>query len=193
MLLNPSALSLHQQLKYATSSIHESLHRNPLLHRLLKADCTRYEYSSVLRLFFSFYAAAEPRFAECSYAKFRAEVPTLQWLKDDLVALSVGQDFATVDPMDTATSPDFEEYLGYLYVKQGSTLGGQVLSTALAKSLGLSASSGLRFFSGFGASTRQNWQEFLEYLERVSSSVNPSAVTASAYHYFEMLEKTMKR
>lgn len=58
--------------------------------------------------------------------------------------------------------------LGYLYVLEGSTLGGIVLRQQLAAAFGLSGSDGLAFVSSYGKATKARWKTFAA---RMSSAV----------------------
>lgn len=181
-----SATSLHEQLKLATETIHNALHRQSLLRRLMEPDCILDDYRTVLHVFQRFYLQAEARFPHFQYLRFDGEAPVLNWLTEDIGAVG-DADLGPVDPDgETVMSDDIASYVGYLYVKQGATLGGQVLCRALHRSLGLTPERGLRFFSGFGEQTRQNWLYFLLYLD--NAKVDPSLAVASAREHFKMLE-----
>lgn len=52
------------------------------------------------------------------------------------------------------------EVLGCLYVLEGASLGGQVISRHLRKTLGIGPDSGGRFFQGYGAETGAHWRAF---------------------------------
>lgn len=185
----PNSSNLHQQLKSATAAIHEALHRQPLLQRLMEPDCTLDEYRSVLAVFQQFHLRAETRLGEIRYPRFAGEAPVLTWLSEDIHV--VGSDLMPLDHQfdgNIIKSVDLSNYLGYLYVKQGSTLGGQVLCRRLSRSLALTPERGLRFFSGFGEQTRQNWLYFLHYLAGKEAEIDTSRVIASACEYFQALE-----
>jgi heme oxygenase len=139
-----------------------------------------------------FYTQNEARFNGLSHLKFHAEAPVLTWLQQDLAALG------DHSPGDTPHSPgdhpdayapaDFSQYVGYLYVKQGSTLGGQVLCRHLQTNIGLSPNNGLRFFYGFGEHTRQHWLDVLRYFEDRKAEVNISTAVTSACNHFRQLQ-----
>ena len=71
------------------------------------------------------------------------EIPSLLPLCEDLPVLT--------------TLP---QVLGCLYVIEGATLGGQIITKHLQANLGVTPDSGAEFFSGYGDQTRQRWQEF---------------------------------
>jgi heme oxygenase len=58
--------------------------------------------------------------------------------------------------------------IGTLYVIEGATLGGQVISRHLYRHLGFSANAGARFFNGYGdeAATQQQWTLFCQFADR---------------------------
>lgn len=184
MLISPAA-DLHLQLKNSTHAIHQELHHNPLLRRLTQRDCTRAEYQTILRVFFAFYAQSEARFSGLHQARFVKEAPVLRWLQQDLAVL--GETITTPEILKQPQA-DFSQYLGYLYVKQGSTLGGQVLCRQLQSSMGLTPNKGLRFFNGYGEHTRQYWLDVLRYFEDRQTQVDIPTAVASACDHFRQLQ-----
>jgi hypothetical protein len=60
--------------------------------------------------------------------------------------------------------------LGYLYVLEGSTLGGLVLRQQVAQKFSLSGSDGLTYLSSYGKATNAHWKVFTERLNNVAIS-----------------------
>ena len=58
------------------------------------------------------------------------------------------------------------DVVGCLYVVEGATLGGQVLSRLAAARLGVGPASGGTFLAGYGRATRAMWQGWLAVVER---------------------------
>lgn len=79
------------------------------------------------------------------------------------------------------------ELLGSLYVFEGATLGGQVISRHLEQTLGLSNGEGYRFFRGYGPETARMWKHFGACLEASSSPAEEEAIIQSACETFEKL------
>lgn len=155
----------------------------------MEPDCTLDEYRNVLAVFHQFHLRAETRLGEIRYPRFSGEAPVLTWLSEDLHA--VGAELMPPDHElngNIEKSADLSNYLGYLYVKQGSTLGGQVLCRRLSRSLDLTPERGMSFFSGFGEQTRQNWLYFLHYLAGKEAEIDTSRVITNACEYFQALE-----
>jgi heme oxygenase len=53
-----------------------------------------------------------------------------------------------------------EQALGCLYVLEGATLGGQIISRQLRESLGIAAEDGAAFYNGYGSDTGRQWKSF---------------------------------
>jgi heme oxygenase len=79
-------------------------------------------------------------------------------LERDLTALSVP--YTALNAGDwTLKRANLDFAIGCLYVLEGATLGGQVISRHLAK-LGIVPENGGLFFNGYGAKTGQMWKSF---------------------------------
>lgn len=78
-----------------------------------------------------------------------AETPVAE-LRAQLVAQRIRQR-AAADP---------RSLLGYLYVFEGSALGGTILRRQVAQSLGLSPAAGLAYLSSSGTAVKARWQDF---------------------------------
>ena len=80
------------------------------------------------------------------------------------------------------------EAVGVLYVLEGSTLGGQLVSRRVKSELGISEASGGSFFFAYGGRTGEMWRGFIEVLERHGR--DPAAshlVESSALQTFQLL------
>ena len=85
--------------------------------------------------------------------------------------------------------------LGCLYVLEGATLGGQVISRHLAK-LGIGAENGGRFFNGYGTKTGEMWKSFqasaTSYCvsdDQIDEAVNGANWTFEKFRYSMLREE----
>jgi heme oxygenase (biliverdin-IX-beta and delta-forming) len=85
----------------------------------------------------------------------RRKVPLLE---EDIRFLRIPHS-STEDLRQPLDRTNLEFALGCLYVLEGATLGGQVISRHLAK-LDIGPESGGRFFNGYGAKTGEMWKSF---------------------------------
>ena len=103
-------------------------------------------------------------------------------LEDDIRALQ-GQ-----VPAGTAPLPQFRsraEFLGALYVMEGSRLGGQFIARHVSAVLGLKDGIGTSYFRGFGEKTGSNWKELLRILESEISESDTGSTIAGARAMFQ--------
>jgi heme oxygenase len=71
------------------------------------------------------------------------------------------------------------EVLGALYVTEGATLGGQIISRHLEQMLGLSARRGTAFFSSYGLQVGEMWRLFCLTL-RANTPVDKEVIVINA-------------
>ncbi|MDB5202860.1 MAG: heme oxygenase-like protein [Ferruginibacter sp.] len=74
--------------------------------------------------------------------------------------------------------------LGALYVLEGSTLGGKIITKMLAEQLG--SDSALSFFKGYGPETGKKWKDFTRYLEDERNSPFAETIVQTASQTFAL-------
>jgi len=138
------------------------------------------------------------RQAEAKVSVFASDLPLnwserkkLPWLEQDLAALKlipIAQENEKCPPCASVA-----EAMGMLYVMEGSSLGGRVISAHYGALLGLNPQTGLRFFTGHGESTGILWKEFLRALESLIAADPERAgeVNRSAQRTFEFFEQIL--
>ena len=181
---------LHR-LKEATHSRHIALEsRLPVLD----AHLAHGAYREFVHPFFGYYEPLEIKLMAqpCrdsigfDYAG-RRKTPRLA---QDLLALGTSaqavQGLPRCRNLPALSSPG--QILGCLYVLEGATLGGQIISRHLASGLGLGTASGAAFFSGYGPRTGSRWKAFCALLEaHAGQHGNHRDILDSARQTFETL------
>lgn len=113
-------------------------------------------------------------------------------LEKDLAAL--GLDSASLSKLPCCTElpkcHDKSTAFGCLYVIEGATLGGQVMSRHFKQTLDLDAERGMAFFSGYGADTLPLWKTFGTYLTH--SELDDETLLGAASDTFLTLERWLK-
>lgn len=85
---------------------------------------------------------------------------------------------------------DAARCFGCLYVLEGSTLGGQLISRHVRQTLGVTPETGGRFFQGYGDRTGQMWQSFRAAVTGfVVSPALQDAAVAAAKDTFQKLHR----
>lgn len=83
---------------------------------------------------------------------------------------------------------DLASALGYLYVVEGSTLGGQILMRQLGSRLGVTAESGAAYLSSYGTDVGRNWNRFRDSMRAaVRTEDEVDQVVSAAHETFESL------
>ena len=183
-----------KRLKLATSACHTALEDQlPLMND----DLSLSSYSQFVGRFFSFYAPLESQLMVSPHWRSlafdytaRQKTPRLML---DLLALGSSSAELAATPRCTnlpgLTTP--EDLLGCLYVIEGATLGGRIITRQLHTQLGLTPESGGAFFDGYGAQTGSNWKAFCTMLSNHADlhadENRHAAIVAGANRTFETL------
>jgi heme oxygenase len=155
-------------LKTETTESHAGLEASMDVFRKVKSV---EDYRSLLSRFFTLYEPLEARLAgamqwESAGWNFMERRKTL-WLRQDLETLGVSaaewESWARCDQLPELN--DAGAALGSLYVLEGSTLGGQMISRRFQQTLGIAPTTGGAFFHGYGEETGRNWRAFGQWAE----------------------------
>jgi heme oxygenase (biliverdin-IX-beta and delta-forming) len=80
--------------------------------------------------------------------------------------------------------------LGCLYVLEGATMGGRMITRHLQATFGITPDAGGRFFDGYGADTGKMWQSTRQLLVRGAPDLpSENAMVASAITTFACLRR----
>lgn len=157
--------SILAQLKSQTAHQHQ---RTEDSVDLMREDFSAEDYKKLLARFYAFYKSFEPKMSdalrenpiELDYEN-RRNAPRLF---GDLKSLGMSETaISEIESCGDLPALDSREKIfGALYVVEGSTLGGQVISRHLKEKFGFDESSGAAFFSGYGKETGAMWKNFRE-------------------------------
>ena len=167
-------------LRSRTSNLHESVHNLPLMQRLLSQECSLTDYQRVLVGFYRFHCRYNGLFSILpKEERFSLQAPALVWLDNDLAALGV--EAKKLQCPLKSSKGTLEDYLAFMYVTQGSTLGGQqILKHLKSRFESQESSFSSEFYQGYGRDTGKVWREFQVYLEGKSQFVDYEKVALSA-------------
>jgi heme oxygenase len=178
--------TLLTRLRQETSHQHALLESQlPLLDRTLTRDA----YRQLLGRFWGYYAPLEQfvlsvirRNAVAFDYEARLKTPLLE---NDLRALRLP---AALLPRcaNLPALAGVPQLLGCLYVLEGSTLGGRVITQRLVANQALQADSGGAFFAGYGTATAVRWREFGKFLTETAIAIDQdNLIVAGAKDTFE--------
>jgi heme oxygenase len=194
-LSESSPSSLRAQLRDATHHQHVQLNQHPLLNGLMQADYPLQRYQTVLLAYAQLYQALESEiddFLARNSLEFdyhsRRKSPAIQ---QDLAHFSDLPQLTNAE-LKLPSLNDIGEWVGMLYVIEGSTLGGQHIARGLEKHLGLSQSAGARFFYGYGEQTQRLWQDFIAFAESMVTDAEAIQLAATtACQTFDLFTLTL--
>ena len=95
-------------------------------------------------------------------------------------------------PLSVPELTTLAQAFGALYVLEGATLGGQLISRHLRRTLGLSPGQGSAYFSGYGPQTGPRWRSFGEVLEASVPAEDAAEFVAGARRTFEAFRSALR-
>jgi len=183
---------LTEKIKVATLQYHQETEK--ILVGKMKSMRSLADYADILKIFYGYFGGLEQQidqYINTGNLSYYHERRKSAALADDLQALG------TTLPQKASGNhlPVIEDALqafGALYVIEGSTLGGQIISKMVQQHLG--TNSGLSFFNGYGEETGKKWAEFQKMLNSVANTPdNEATVIAAANDTFLKFKDWMLR
>jgi heme oxygenase len=163
--------SILEKLKQSTHIHHQHASKSmDILHLHLSIE----EYGALLQRLWGFYSPLETlidKRAACPFSLLdygkRKKVPLLT---RDLHALDIFTPSFLPICSKLPELSDLSQVLGCMYVLEGATLGGQVISRHLKKQLAIDQTTGCAYFSSYGAEVGCMWQTFCSVLTSYAST-----------------------
>ena len=185
-------------LRTETASLHERVEHAVALPARLRSEAS---YAELLTRFYGLCAPLEEELQRAAVvASIAPELVGLDLgscrrasrIVDDLRVLGWNDAAIAAIPRLEELPPlnDAASVYGCLYVLEGSTLGGQVISREVELRLGFTPQHGCSFFAGYGEQTRTMWTSFCRQLTAFAEA-NPTAhdeIVAAAAETFACFE-----
>jgi heme oxygenase len=155
-----------QQLRIETQPMHTKLEASRLSVNLMKAEVSLADYTDylmrmkdVIAYHEAFtYPVVEHLFDDISVRyKLQLINSDIEVLHQQGAVLTTGREYR----IDSLLPLNVPRALGYMYVVEGSTLGGRIILKHIKTALGFDEQKGARFFAGYGNETGKRWNEFL--------------------------------
>lgn len=179
-------MSILDELKSETRPEHDSIESTL---NLMDPSMDEDKYKKILKGFYGYYKTVE------ELLRSRPEIyPEERWklstLENDLNFFNIKSESISAISSEEIPHKSLEDLLGLIYVIEGSTLGGQVLSQHFQKKFALAQNGGLSFFSGYGPQTMNKWKETKSRIEDLvqNNHLNHSALIEAAKASFSSLE-----
>lgn len=175
---------LSNRLKIETRHNHHELEKK--LVGSIKLIRNKEDYTRILNLFYSFFGGLEALIDTHIDISVLADYPNRRKtaaLAEDIKQLgSILPSLASGDALPPIQN--HPQALGALYVIEGSTLGGKIISKMVGQQLGITNDAGLSFFKGYGEQTDEMWQSFKQTIDSPAESGDHNIIIQSANDTF---------
>jgi heme oxygenase len=178
------------RLRRETAALHQDVEREV---DLLSPTLSTQRYIRILQAFHVFFIpweSALDAYCPASFVETWRGQKRAHQLEHDLRTLHSTEETVpsvTVKPPDLS---DLGHWLGALYVIEGSTLGGQIISRHLETHFGWHDGSGYSFFRGHGDNTATQWRLVCAALEGAAALDNQ--IIAGAHLTFVQLRRCLR-
>jgi heme oxygenase (biliverdin-IX-beta and delta-forming) len=187
-----------QQLRSKTANSHQLIEQNNVSQLLMSQDVTITQYSQYLSSMYSFVYGFEKmvfpllKYYELLQLDDRRKSHLIQ---TDLAMLNykVAEHYVN-DELFSTHYKTTTAALGGMYVLEGSTLGGQIISRHLSKVLGNSVVGKTTYLTAYAGQTGSMWKIFLQLLcETAVASGNEDEIIESAVNTFSLLNNCLSK
>lgn len=177
-----SSAGILARLREETLPEHQALENslNLMDHHLTPAD-----YLRTLQRFHAFVARWEANAAQSCPERLRPffEQRRRAYLAGEDLRFFGAEPLTEIPELPGTASPAV--FWGEMYVMEGSTLGGQLISRHLETVLGLRNGIGYSYFRGHGAETGAVWKVFCRTLNHEAADLDCAQIIASARQIFD--------
>lgn len=182
-------------LRQTTAASHQKLEDSELSKAILLPSVTLADYQTYLVRMYGVIKACEDRV----FPVVEGVVPNVDerykssYILKDLIATGYPEDKLAFLPVFQYPFTSVPEALGYMYVMEGSTLGGRVIYKHIHNTLGLTAENGAGYFWGYGPQTSTLWKSFIAALASFAVEKDESTkIIESAVQTFAYTENWLK-
>jgi heme oxygenase (biliverdin-IX-beta and delta-forming) len=185
------SVTIAQRLRSETLQAHEKAEKI-LAPKLASINSYR-DYASILKMFYGFFSPLEKSISKYVSSDLLEDIHERRsslFILPDLKAIGYStEQFSVCKYIPLINS--VPQALGAMYVLEGSTLGGRMISKILMKNIHVRFDySNLNFFSGYGDATGEKWKTFLSTIDQYSDDANE--IVDSANETFDCLTKWME-
>jgi heme oxygenase (biliverdin-IX-beta and delta-forming) len=188
-----------EKLRSRTKEVHRRLEENSVLSKITQPSFSLSDYIFLLEKFYAFIQPAEqlvfgmPELSEIVPEFERRRKAEL--LISDLRYLSGSKVVPAIrDSSISAVINSIPQALGYLYVLEGSTLGGKIISENLKNFLGIEKDSGGKYFNNYSEERGNMWKSFVGMLNSQNlNAEKEEELIVSSVNTFLKLEKWLRQ
>lgn len=169
-----------EKLKEATLANHQQTEK--ILVGKMKSMRSMQDYIAILTSFYGYFGGLEKqieRYINQSTLADYDERRKTSAIADDIKALG-GNIPAIATNNELPQIANYLQAFGALYVIEGSTLGGQIISKMVQQHLPVQDGKGLSFFNGYGDKMHQMWGAFKDILNKAAATPEDEQIIIAA-------------
>lgn len=187
-------MDLRQRLKDETTNLHDKIEQTFLFKKILQQEITLSDYQLLIQKIYGFITPCEAIIDSLTCKSVIENRKKTPWLEHDLHTLKIltAGDDELLRCLDLPILSEPEHVLGYLYVIEGATLGGQVITKMLKIQLQITVDKGGRFFHGYGDKTKMMWNKFCSHLCSINDVKQQNMIIHAAINTFDRLYEWME-
>ncbi len=189
LALKTEAASFIHKIKQSTAELHLRLESQALLSAIMLPSVTRLQYYYYLILMKKIEEAYERDIAAPLAGTFAGleKRKASQLILDDLNHIGdiTRQSFVSTDYTIPVEKISIPFTMGFMYVMEGSKLGGKVIYKHIHRRLGYSENGGAMFIADYGADTFSLWKKFLSKFSMyvTQNDCAAEAITGAEYAF----------
>jgi heme oxygenase (biliverdin-IX-beta and delta-forming) len=185
-----------QQLRHSTAASHQALEENACSIALMSNAVTLEQYAIYLNRLLPFVKGFEEQVFPGlqRYITDLDERRKLHFLRSDLLLSGAAEqdDPSLNEAFFRHHYPDKASSFGGMYVLEGSTLGGKIITKHLQQSLGEKVAGKTSYLNPYGEQAGSRWKNFLQLLQTVANeSNNEAAIITGALSTFSILDSLL--
>jgi heme oxygenase (biliverdin-IX-beta and delta-forming) len=185
-----------QQLRAKTAGSHQLIEQNIASQQLMGPGVTLLQYGHYLKNLYGFVQGFEKMVFPLlnHYPLLQLDNrKKLHLLQADLAMLNDTDELQLLpDELFSTHYGSIPAALGGMYVLEGSTLGGQIISKHLLNTLGNAAAGSTTYFTAYAGQTGSMWKNFLQLLcEAAVTTEGEEEIIESAINTFTLLNTSL--
>ncbi|EDP94777.1 biliverdin-producing heme oxygenase [Kordia algicida OT-1] len=181
-------MNLLQRIKEETKTNHQNVEK--VLVEELKNLASLDAYASLLERLHAFYNPIEKKLQTKIKASVIPDISARQHVENLRKDIEIIRKNAVVTNETTSTVhiENTSYALGVLYVIEGSTLGGQIITKMLDKHLSVSTINANNYFNSYGDNTPEMWSKFKNYVLNPTLKIDQELMIQGAKDIFASLQ-----
>ena len=188
--------SIRKRVARLSKNFHSQIDQTTLMVNLVKPTLTRELYLQCLVKLAEVHIPVEAAISSF----FATHATTFNWKEREKaallladVALLTGKAADSVPAVKIPPITDLPTLAGYLYVVEGSTLGGSYIAANLDKTLHIGPNNGGAFFNVYGDRVGLRWDQLWSFIEAQVSAEQLPLMLASAEYAFSLFLNTLQQ